>query len=238
MILRNLLRLATQGGYKISHELVREKFGLQNEDYKPTPSVPTLLMYDALGICYSSDRDEMKRGFTGPDGQWLPGGSIASRCDMAANPKKYPSIQSREGIMYLDKETSSYLGDTGPQVIYNYYQGEFGGPKLAIMITDGASIKRNFDLSKNRYEVIAPVRFAMVAKQDLDDPMSGHLKISDIRVNGIVIKLDDANVHKAIAYAQALHDQIKIGESYDPDYAFNSTYGIAINQNLDLHKVL
>jgi hypothetical protein len=228
MNLKNILIRALQGGYKIPHARVREMFDLQGSSYEATPNLPTLFMYDAFMLCYSSTRDDVEAGFWGAGGQWHTGGSVADTWAIAATPKKYPFIEKREGTAYLpesDKD-GSYLknGLTGPQVMYNYYQGEFGGPKLAIMIVDAAQVVDSPALECSRYAVAEPVRFALFAKQDWkNNAMGGNLTITHIYRDGRYLPLDDETVGNALAYGKALFEQIKAGRAYDPAKALTQS---------------
>lgn len=227
MNFKNILIRAVQGGYRMPHTAIREMFDLQGSSYRFVPHLPSLFIHSALGISYKSDRDDLE----GTNGYWRSEGSIADQWSIAFSPdKKYPAIPMREGILHFRKQDGDPLhrpDSTGPQVMYNYYQGEFGGPKLAIMIVDGTEIERRGFYETGVYKVADPVRFALFARQNWkDDAMNGDLIITHILMDGRYLPLDEAHIGKALAYGKALFEQIKGGKEYDPAKALSAAEDI------------
>lgn len=213
MNLSNIFIRALYGGYRVPHAEIRDTFDLQGNFYRFTPHLANLFIYDALGIAYKFHRDELE----GTNGYWRSEGSIADQWSIAlSSAKKFPAIPKREGTMYSPDFSCSSVynhGSAGPQAMYTYYQGEFGGPKLAIMIVDGTHIHR----SAANYKVDEPVRFALFAKQDWkNDSVNGDLIVTHILMEGRYLPLDRVNINKALAYGKALFEQIKAGKEYDP----------------------
>lgn len=198
--LSNVAKNLFSGTIEVSHEDIKQRFGIHDQ-YEQDPFLPTSLLYKAITINYSATREQIDNlsGAQCLYDEWYK--------DMFPEKYKinYPNIEKRSGVLYQgQKKQNPFQKTKTPHIVYNYYQSG-KTPKLGILVTDSDS------------EPTA--RFAMVANLSLDAPDHSMLAIKSLRVDDKIVLINDENVAKALAYGEALFQQIKLGQTYSPDMA-------------------